>query len=255
VWLQNSTSSWQHWGPPALLAKLTAAAAAALLLATPALADVSTLTAEEAVAAAKPLPAQQVNKGQIWLVFALGASALFGSAVLLENNEDWFPAISRANKALKSGAAAEEQQVGSSEQEQQVGSSEQEQQQYEQRLEVVKEERAEDARLEDAVLAGLQSAKSKVLPAEPPAAAAEVEADGAAPSVDAGSASGAGGEGPSAARPLFEISGEQIEASAQQQRAQVQQRSLQGASLEQLERELAERRAAAAAGSNDSNAE
>ena len=49
---------------------------------------------------ARPLKAQTVNKGKVWLVFVLGAAGLFGAAVLLENNERFFPAISRANKAM-----------------------------------------------------------------------------------------------------------------------------------------------------------
>ena len=49
---------------------------------------------------ARPLKAQTVNKGKVWLVFVLGAAGLFSGAILLENNERFFPAISRANKAM-----------------------------------------------------------------------------------------------------------------------------------------------------------
>ena len=42
-----------------------------------------------------------MNKGRIWLLFVLGASSLFGVTVVVENNGSWFPAISRANKAMK----------------------------------------------------------------------------------------------------------------------------------------------------------
>ncbi len=55
---------------------------------------------------AKPLRAQSVNKGKVWLVFVLGAAGLFSAAVLLENNERFFPAISRANKAMAAGRKA-----------------------------------------------------------------------------------------------------------------------------------------------------
>ena len=43
----------------------------------------------------------EVNKGRIWLLFVLGASSLFGVTVVVENNGSWFPAISRANKAME----------------------------------------------------------------------------------------------------------------------------------------------------------
>lgn len=50
---------------------------------------------------AQPLQKAEVNKGRIWLLFVLGASSLFGVTVVVENNGSWFPAISRANKAMK----------------------------------------------------------------------------------------------------------------------------------------------------------
>lgn len=70
--------------PLARLARSTAAAAAAALLllgpgAPASLADVTTVTAQQAVDMAKPLKQQQVNKGRIWALFVLGATALFGS--------------------------------------------------------------------------------------------------------------------------------------------------------------------------------
>lgn len=52
------------------------------------------------LSAAKPLPKQQVNKGKVWLIFVLGAASLFGTAVVMENNRTFFPAISRANRAM-----------------------------------------------------------------------------------------------------------------------------------------------------------
>lgn len=79
----------------------SACAAALLLTCPPAHAELQTVPADQIVSMAKPLPQQTVNKGRIWLLFILGASALFGGTVVLENNEEWFPAITRANKAMK----------------------------------------------------------------------------------------------------------------------------------------------------------
>lgn len=66
-----------------LATSAAAAAAAALLLLGPgapaSLADVTTVTAQQAVDMAKPLKQQKVNKGRIWALFVLGATALFGS--------------------------------------------------------------------------------------------------------------------------------------------------------------------------------
>ena len=50
-----------------------------------------------------------MNKGRIWLLFVLGASSLFGVTVVVENNGAWFPAISRANKAMKASMKAIEE--------------------------------------------------------------------------------------------------------------------------------------------------
>ena len=60
-------------------------------------------------AKAQPFQKVEVNKGRVWLLFVLGASSLFGVTVLVENNPAWFPAISRANKAMKAGMAAIEE--------------------------------------------------------------------------------------------------------------------------------------------------
>ena len=60
-------------------------------------------------AKAQPFQKVEVNKGRVWLLFVLGASSLFGVTVLVENNSAWFPAISRANKAMKAGMAAIEE--------------------------------------------------------------------------------------------------------------------------------------------------
>ena len=77
----------RHAATPPPLARLArsaaAAAAAGLLLMGPGvpagLADVTTVTAQQAVDMAKPLKEQKVNKNRIWALFVLGATALFGS--------------------------------------------------------------------------------------------------------------------------------------------------------------------------------
>lgn len=60
-----------------------------------------TVTASEAVSSARPIAAQTVHKGRVWLLLGGGAAVLFGSTVVVENNEQFFPAISKANKAMK----------------------------------------------------------------------------------------------------------------------------------------------------------
>jgi hypothetical protein len=54
----------------------------------------------QVVESAKPLPKQTIDKPKVWVAFIGGAVAVFGLTVLSENNEAWFPAISRANKAM-----------------------------------------------------------------------------------------------------------------------------------------------------------
>lgn len=60
-----------------------------------------TVPASSVTEYAKPLEKQEIKKGEIWLVFVVGAATLFGGTLLLERNEKWFPAISKANKAMK----------------------------------------------------------------------------------------------------------------------------------------------------------
>ncbi len=67
------------------------------------------MTAADAVASARPLAAQPVRKDKVWLLLAGGAAALFGGTIILENNEQLFPAIARANKAM--ARSREQQQV------------------------------------------------------------------------------------------------------------------------------------------------
>ncbi len=46
-----------------------------------------------------PMPQQKVDKGKVWTVFIGGAAFLFLGTLALENNPNFFPAISRANQA------------------------------------------------------------------------------------------------------------------------------------------------------------
>lgn len=71
----------------------------------PAVAEVTTVTPSEAIAAAKPLPKAPVDKGRVWLLFAVGAAAVFGAAVGAERVEALFPAIAKANKAVAASRA------------------------------------------------------------------------------------------------------------------------------------------------------
>ncbi|KAL6765848.1 hypothetical protein V8C86DRAFT_2450434 [Haematococcus lacustris] len=88
-------------------------AATALLLAAPPFSMaaqesvIQTVSPSQITQYAKSLPKQQVDKGRVWTVVVGGAAILFGATVLAENNEAWFPAISRANKAVKMSREAQ----------------------------------------------------------------------------------------------------------------------------------------------------
>lgn len=77
----------------------------------PALADQAPAqsTYEQMQASAQPFKKVDVNKGRVWLLFVLGASSLFGVTVLVENNGAWFPAIAKANRAMKASLRAMEE--------------------------------------------------------------------------------------------------------------------------------------------------
>lgn len=244
------------------------AGAAALVLATvpatAALAELQTVSADQVTSLAKPLKVQTVNKSRIWLLFVFGASSLFGLTVVAENNETFFPAISRANKALAASAAALKQKQER---------SEEEQRQFDQRLVEVQAEREEDALLEDAVAAGIAAARRPPAIAAPAAVEpsstpepeatypAELEAspveatseqqeeseeeEQGEPSISdsestatAAAEEAAGAAGASRA-PLFEIGGDQIESSMKQYESKV----LKELSVEDLQRELESRKA------------
>jgi hypothetical protein len=72
--------------------------------------------------------------------------------VLLENNEKWFPAISRANRAVKDARQRAEQQEAAWKAEQAA---------YEQRLAAVQAERKADLAAEAAVVEGLLEARHR----------------------------------------------------------------------------------------------
>ncbi|GMH42941.1 hypothetical protein BSKO_10863 [Bryopsis sp. KO-2023] len=68
----------------------------------PALADnIQTVPAADVTQYAQPLQKQEIKKSEIWLVFVVGTASLFGATLVLENNSSLFPAISKANKAMK----------------------------------------------------------------------------------------------------------------------------------------------------------
>ena len=207
-----------------------------LVINSPAQAELTTVAANEVVTAAKPLQVQKVNKGRIWLLFVLGASSLFGATILLENNETWFPAISRANRAMaqsmKAAKAKEERDM-------------KELEENKTRLINVESERLEDARLEGAVMSGLEDAR------RPPVAAIpeEVSSNGA---ILEGKGTQTSWEDEGAVQSkvskegLFEIGPNDIEASferMQQQTKVAKERVLENLSLEELEKEIVQRKA------------
>ena len=73
-----------------------------------------TVTASEVSAMAKPLSVEKVEKKRIWLVFVVGAASLFVFVNVIENNPEWFPAVSRANKAMTMRRKKRIEQVWSS---------------------------------------------------------------------------------------------------------------------------------------------
>ena len=57
---------------------------------------------------ARALPQQQVDKPKVCHVDVADAVGLFGTAVLLENNEALFPAIAKANRAQADARKAQQ---------------------------------------------------------------------------------------------------------------------------------------------------
>jgi hypothetical protein len=70
-----------------------------------------TVPLSQAIDAAKPLTKQTIDKGKVWQYFIGSAVTLFLGTIALENYEGWFPAISRANKAMMANKT-NNQQVG-----------------------------------------------------------------------------------------------------------------------------------------------
>ena len=60
-----------------------------------------TVAPGEAAQRAQPIPQQTVNKRIVWLLFGGGAAAIYGSALLLERNRRFFPAIYKANETMR----------------------------------------------------------------------------------------------------------------------------------------------------------
>lgn len=111
----------------------------------PALAELQTVPSGQATQYAKPMQKQKVDKGFVALLFAGGAASLFGSAVLLEKNSQFFPAIYKANQVMRE---AEKRNQGRAIAEQAV----------------VDLEKQDDMRLQRSVEAGLAQAKARVVP-------------------------------------------------------------------------------------------
>jgi hypothetical protein len=281
---QSSRPSYERsTGLGPIISRLAGATAAAIILATaPAsFAELQTVPPDQVTSLAKPLKVQTVNKNRIWLLFVLGASSLFGVTVLAENNEAWFPAISRANKALAASAAAAKERARR---------AEEEQLQFEERLGQVQQETTMDNRLESAVAEGLLEARRPPPTTSPPVdveieqeESASTAAVIAAAAIEEAEISEAAkfpaelgveeeeeeeeevevvvaevkelveedeGEAPTAAgasraAPLFEISGDQIDASVKNYQ---QREVLNELSIEDLQRELEERKKASAGG-------
>jgi hypothetical protein len=264
-----------------VVSRILGATAAAIILATaPAsFAELQTVPPDQVTSLAKPLKVQTVNKNRIWLLFVLGASSLFGITVLAENNESWFPAISKANKALAASAAAAKERARK---------AEEEQLQFEERLVEVKQETTMDSRLESAVAEGLLEARRPPPILSPPIDVEIEQGEGSASTAPVVAAAAAAvveeaarfpaelgfeedkvveeeviieeerdqeeisAAGASRTAPLFELSGDQIEASAQR----FQQREvLNKLSIEDLQRELEERKKSSTsnAGSRNEN--
>lgn len=159
-------------------------------------AEYDSTTYEQMQSKAKPFKKQEVNKGRIWLLFVLGASSLFGVTVLVENNSAWFPAIAKANKAMKASMKAIE------EQEKLAAMQAVEN-------EIQEKEKVEQDRLENAVLAGIQQASSdarQTLQKYKGEIPREIEAEDVEE------------ESPSfeEQKPIFEISGDDIDKSIQE---------------------------------------
>lgn len=88
--------------PSFLLGGFAAVASATLLLSPlPAAADIQYIPNDQVTQQAKPLVLKKaVEKDKVWVLFIGGAIVLFTGTLAIENNDNFFPAIARANKAM-----------------------------------------------------------------------------------------------------------------------------------------------------------
>lgn len=148
---------------------IVAAAAVAMtcVLAPPAWSEIQTVAPKDATSFARELPKQKVNKTKIWGIFLLAATGLFGAAVAVERNSRFFPAIAKANQALAATKAAQKKKAKEDE--------------------AIRDVQASEARAEDAVLEGLNDARSRV----------QESTSSSKPQGDSASANGSGASGQS----------------------------------------------------------
>ena len=191
---------------------------------------------EQMTSLAKPVKKQEVNKGKVWLLFVLGASTLFGVTIVVENNSAWFPAISRANKAMASAQAAlakkEEQGVNKK---QIVDKNEM---MLEEREDDITSDEEED-RLQQAVLSGIAEARESLRKVQqetrvPQELSVEeemkLEEDIGREEVEK-----------ELRKPIFEISGDEIQQTTDAKISSTQ-KALEDVSLEDLQKEIGKRK-------------
>ncbi|KAG2435208.1 hypothetical protein HXX76_007291 [Chlamydomonas incerta] len=160
-------------------------------------AEMQVVSAQQATQMAKPLPKQTFDKGRVWTVVIGSAAALFVGTVLLENNPALFPAISRANQAMKEATKRMQEMEERQKKEAEV-------------LALRQKEFDTQQRSAAAVEQGLKAAKAKVLaqspqaapkPAAPAAAAAPAPAPAAVASTSAPAAAAEPHQAPAPAAP------------------------------------------------------
>ena len=67
----------------------------------PSIAEIDYVAPSQVTQAARAIPQQQVNTGEIWALLAGGALGIFGITYFVENQDSMFPAIARANRAMR----------------------------------------------------------------------------------------------------------------------------------------------------------
>jgi len=191
--------------------------------------------ADQMTSLAKPFKKQHVEKGRVWLLFVLGASSLFGVTVLVENNSDWFPAIAKANKAMAAAQKAMEAREKESDTDGVI---------VEQDFTGYQEEYDDDdanERLQQAVLSGIGEARQKAGLAEKksPTAEENYQVEDEVEFADQEGSMEMTQDDDEKRKPLFEISGQDIDKSAEEY---VQRLSLDDVSVTDLEKELERRK-------------